>query len=141
MCSHQGESKQDDTSLVELPDTLFDELCEMTDSLVVSRDTRVVEQNGDLMLASITELPVTVEKGDLVLVLEVEHFQIDVSHLGGDVIMDTDPSLLTLLAKFETLIHGCSDGDLGYSWVEGHAAGRKHVVADSLLRMPVDGVT
>lgn len=56
------------------------------------------------------------------LVLEVVHFEVCMSHVGGDVIVDENHHHLTLLVKFKTSGQWLFRGRFGlqpYSWVMG----------------------
>lgn len=79
----------------------------------------------------------TIEKEALALVLTVQHFEIYVSSVAGDVVVYSDHNPLTFLAKFQTSNARVFRWSLvlqPYGLVVKHIAGKDNVIADALSR-------
>lgn len=79
----------------------------------------------------------TIEKEALALVLDVQHFEIYVSSVAGDMLVYSDHNPLTILAKFQRSNKRVFRWSLilqPYSLKVKHMTGKDNVIADALSR-------
>ena len=82
----------------------------------------------------------TIEKEALALVLAVQHFEVYISGVVGDVVVYSDHNPLSFLARFQrsnARVFRWSLSLQPYSLAIRHVAGKDNVIADALSRGPI----